>query len=638
MALQKINWTQIDSLNIPSGYTVDIGNPSGSINALYADNIYLSGVSIQNIVSGGSVFAKTGSFWATTNDLQITGSLKISGSLSVTGGIVGIGDVETVFYVTEEGSDTNDGKTLDSAFRTIKRAAQAATDLKASRPFYDGSPSITATTNPTRISIHIKTGYYVEEAPITLPTNTSLLGDDLRTVVIRPTEATKGQNLFLMNNGTYAWGLRLEGCEIDDLEDPRNGFFFAFAPNAFIVTSPYIQNCTALHTPSDKFYTPMDPEGTPPNALIGNGPGGMIIDDSVLNGYSPLKSMIVDAYTQVAFNGIGLCVRGRGYAQMVSFFTNFSRVGTYAIDGGHASLLNSNTTFGDYGLRSKGFRILINPDVSGVSTVTDVTGSLLIKNNKNNIRNYMMSKLQISGSYNVQYNDTGSSIYQSTITDSGLLIDSLSDDLLSPTAGRTTQFTTGLFKGQDISSGSIYTLPPTTGFTKGAVTVFPLISNTSGSLAGDFIKSFEYIKEYIVDDPDNIFTGLTASTITKIGQLVDVVIDTIQSVVIDNEPTYLQEFGSLITSTSHDFSYAGSGVNFLGLPINQGGIGQTDFDIRVVQEDGGRVYYTAGDEFGDFYSGNDFIIRQDTGTIEGRTFYKAISSVITPINLALEST
>ena len=638
MALQKINWTQIDSITVPSGYTVDIGSSGTSINALYADNIYLSGVSIQNIVSGGSIFAKTGSFWATTNDLQITGSLKISGSLSVTGGIQGIGDVETVFYVTEEGSDTNDGKTLDSAFRTIKRAAQAATDLKASRPFYDGSPSITATTNPTRVSIHIKTGYYVEEAPITLPTNTSLLGDDLRTVVIRPTEATKGQNLFLMNNGTYAWGLRLEGCEIDDLEDPRNGFFFAFAPNAFIVTSPYIQNCTALHTPADKFYTPMNPTGATPNELIGNGPGGMIIDDSVLNGYSPLKSMIVDAYTQVAFNGIGLCVRGRGYAQMVSFFTNFSRVGTYAIDGGHASLLNSNTTFGDYGLRSKGFRILINPDVSGVSTVTDVTGSLLIKNNKNNIRNYMMSKLQQSGSYNVQYNDTGSSIYQSTITDSGLLIDSLSDDLLSPTAGRTTQFTTGLFKGQDISSGSIYTLPPTTGFTKGAVTVFPLISNTSGSLAGDFIKSFEYIKEYIVDDPDNIFTGLTASTITKIGQLVDVVIDTIQSVVIDNEPTYLQEFGSLITSTSHDFSYAGSGVNFLGLPINQGGIGQTDFDIRVVQEDGGRVYYTAGDEFGDFYSGNDFIIRQDTGTIEGRTFYKAISSVITPINLALEST
>ncbi len=636
MALQKINWTQIDSLNIPSGHTVSIGNPTGSINSLYADNIYLSGTSITDLFGGG-IFVQTGSYWATTNDLQITGSLSISGSLNVTGGINGIGDIETVFYVSEEGDDTNDGKTLDSAFRTIKRAAQAATALKVARPSYNGSPAISGAT-PTRISIHIKTGYYVEEAPITIPANTSLLGDDLRTVVIRPTEATKTENLFLMNNGTYAWGLRLEGCVIDDLEDPRNGFFFAFAPNAYIVTSPYIQNCTALHTPTDKFYVPLNPTGATPNELVGNGPGGMIVDDSVLNGYSPLKSMIVDAYTQVAFNGIGLCVRGRGYAQMVSFFTNFSRVGVYAMDGGHASLLNSNTTFGDYGLRASGSRILVVPSTTGVTTNIDVSGSLVFKNNKNNIRNYMIQKLQVSGSYNSEYTNTGSTIYQSTITDSGLLIDAISDDLLSPNSGRIIQFTTGLFKGQDVTTSSLYTLPPASGFTKGAITVFPLISNASGSLAGDFIKSYEYIKEYVQDDPDNVFTGVTATTITRIGQLLDVTIDTLQSVVIDNEPTYLQEFGSLITSTSHDFSYAGAGVNFLALPINQGGIGQSDIDIRVYQEDGGRVYHTSGDETGDFYSGNDFVIRQETGTIEGRTFYKAISSVITPINLALEST
>ena len=250
----------------------------------------------------------------------------------------------------------------------------------------------------------------------------------------------------------------------------------------------------------------------------------------------------------------------------------------------------------------------------------------------------MITKLQQSGSYNSEYSNTGSTIYTSTITDSGLLIDALSDDLLSPKATRIVQFTTGLFKGQDTTTSSLYTLPPATGFTKGAITVFPLISNSSGSLAGDFLKSYEYIKEYIIDDPDNNFTTLTLATKSKIEQLIDVPINTIQSVVIDNEATYLQQFGSLITSTSHDFSYAGSGVNFLALPINQGGVGVTDLDIRVYQEDGGRVYHTSGDETGDFYSGNDFVIRQDTGTIEGRTFYKAISSVITPINLALEST
>jgi hypothetical protein len=251
----------------------------------------------------------------------------------------------------------------------------------------------------------------------------------------------------------------------------------------------------------------------------------------------------------------------------------------------------------------------------------------------------MVSKLQISGSYNEFYNNPTSSIYLSTITDSGLLIDAISDDLLSATPGRTTQFVQGLFKGQDVTSGSIYTLPPpTTGFTQGAIAVFPLVSNSSGSLAEDFILSYQYIKEYIINDPDNRFLSFSGTTKTKLSKLIDVAIDTIQRVVVDNEgEDLLKEFGSLITSTSHDFSYAGSGVNFLALPENQGGIGETNIQRRVFEEDGGRVFHTSGDETGDFFAGQDFVIRQATGTIEGRTFYKAISSVITPINLALES-
>jgi hypothetical protein len=167
--------------------------------------------------------------------------------------------------------------------------------------------------------------------------------------------------------------------------------------------------------------------------------------------------------------------------------------------------------------------------------------------------------------------------------------------------------------------------------------VFPLISNATGSLAGDFVKSYQYIREYIVNDPDSLFTLASPQGKLKVSQSLQVAIDTIQKVVVENSGSnLLEEFGSLLTSTSHDFSYAGSGVNFLALPNNQRGVGKTNFDIRVVEEGGGRVYYTAGDEFGDFYSGNDFIIRQATGTIEGRTFTKAISAKIVPINLALE--
>ena len=558
---------------------------------------------------------------------SITASVGFAGDGSK---LANIGLVEKVYYVAEDGLDTNDGKTLSTPFRTIKAAVIAASASLAANP---GLPVY-------RQSIQVKTGYYIEEAPITVPSSTSIIGDDLRSVVIRPTTATSGSNLFLMNNGTYCWGLRLEGCAIDNLEDPRNGFFFAFAPDAYIVTSPYVQNCSAIHTPPTKFYVPLDSGSNPPNPLVGNGPGGMIVDDSVLNGYTPLRSMIVDAYTQVAFNGIGICVRGAGYAQLVSFFTNFSRVGVYCIEGGHASLLNSNTTFGDYGLRAKGVRMLVKPPVGIISSSIDISGSLIIRSEKTSIQNYMINKLVLSGSYNTTYISGSGANYESTIKDSGLLIDSISDDLLVPACARTSQFGSGLFKGQDVSSGSIYTLPPPTGsdFIEGAITVFPLISNSSGSLAGDFIKSYQYIKEYIVDDPDNKFSGVTLAGKNKVGQMLDVLIYTLERVVVDNQGVdLLVEFGSLITSTSHDFSYAGAGVNFLALPLNQGGVGETNVNLRVVEEDRGRVYHTSGDETGDFFVGNGFIIRQATGTIEGRTFYKSVTAQITPINLALET-
>jgi hypothetical protein len=560
---------------------------------------------------------------ASLNSLNVTTFISASSFNGSGAGLTDIDTIDKVFYVAEDGSDTNNGKSLSFPFRTIKAATIAASASRAANP---GLPVY-------RQSIQVKSGYYTEIAPITVPSNVSILGDDLRSVVVSPTTATSGSNLFLMNNGTYCYGLRLEGCKIDNLEDPRNGFFFAFAPSASIVTSPYVQNCSAIATPADKFYSPLDSGSA--NPLIGNGPGGMIVDDSVLDGYSPLKSMIVDAYTQVAFNGIGICVRGRGYAQLVSFFTNFSRVGVYCIDGGHASLLNSNTTFGDFGLRSKGLRMLVKPDISAVSTSIDVSGSLLISANKANIQEYMTQQLLISGSYKENYYSGSTYCYK----DSGIIVDSLADDLLSPGAARISQFTSGMFKGQDVSSGSIFTLPIASGslFTKGAVSVVPRASNASGSLIGDFILGWQFIRKYIVDDPSGNFSTLSTPARNKVNQLMTVLIDTVTAVDVNGAGAqYLQEFGSLITSTSHDFSYAGAGVNFLALPINQGGVGETNVALRIVEETGGRVFHTSGDETGDFYAGNDFVIRQETGTIEGRTFNKAISAQITPLNLALE--
>lgn len=92
MALQKINWLQIDTENIPldssgSLTLINLGyTGSNQLEAVYARNLFISGQNINDIIEDNSgIFRQTGSFYATTNDLQVTGSVKILGDLSVEG-------------------------------------------------------------------------------------------------------------------------------------------------------------------------------------------------------------------------------------------------------------------------------------------------------------------------------------------------------------------------------------------------------------------------------------------------------------------------------------------------------------------------------------------------------------------------
>jgi hypothetical protein len=95
MGLQRINWLQIDTANMPltpsgSKALVVLGNTgSNQLEAVYARNLFISGLPIDDYIYSGSqfngIFQQTGSYYATTNDLQITGSVKIVGDLLVEG-------------------------------------------------------------------------------------------------------------------------------------------------------------------------------------------------------------------------------------------------------------------------------------------------------------------------------------------------------------------------------------------------------------------------------------------------------------------------------------------------------------------------------------------------------------------------
>ena len=91
-------------------------------------------------------------------------------------------------YVAMNGSDSNDGLTLDFAKRTIKAAV-----------------GITSSGDTVKVS----PGTYVENNPITLPENVSIEGAELRNCIITP--QNPGSDLFWVTNGTHLTDLSFQG-------------------------------------------------------------------------------------------------------------------------------------------------------------------------------------------------------------------------------------------------------------------------------------------------------------------------------------------------------------------------------------------------------------------------------------------
>ena len=64
--------------------------------------------------------------------------------------------------------------------------------------------------------------------------------------------------------------------------------------------------------------------------------------------------MVCDSFTQYNENGIGVLLSNNAYAQLVSIFTIATDVGISCITGGQCDLTNSNSSFGNVGLKADG--------------------------------------------------------------------------------------------------------------------------------------------------------------------------------------------------------------------------------------------------------------------------------------------
>jgi hypothetical protein len=211
-------------------------------------------------------------------------------------------DEVNLVYVSKNGNDANSGRTIQEAKLTI-----------------DAAVGIASASTVIRVS----PGNYTINNPVTLPDQVSIVGSSLREVSI------SGQNpddLFYVGNGNYIAEMSYVGVLT------TGAAIFSFDPISvrYIDQSPYIQNCTNFV----------------PESI------GMKVDGR--NAIGPIKSMVLDSYTQYNQGGIGVSITNSGYAQLVSLFTICDDIGVYCGSGGACDLTNSNSSFGNYGLVADG--------------------------------------------------------------------------------------------------------------------------------------------------------------------------------------------------------------------------------------------------------------------------------------------
>lgn len=473
--------------------------------------------------------------------------------------IVGLGvgaTVTNVLYVTVDGNDNNTGKKLGDAKASIAAAVSIAT---------------------TGTVIKVSPGNYIENNPINLPEQVSIVGSSLREVSVSPQNAG---SLFYVTNGNYIAEMSFTGAASTH---PVVSFNPSGAGN--ITQSPYIQNCTNFI----------------PNSI------GMKIDGNHASGN--IKSMVLDSYTQYNQGGIGVSITNGGYAQLVSLFTICNDIAVYCGSGGACDLTNSNSSFGNYGLVADG---VSNSVLTGIVTSNTDAGAT----------SFTISGVGTTRLFDGQIVYFGKLYYE---VESITLVNPGSGYLNAPTVTVSAPETPWGIEAQiaaDISNGSlneINLISSGRGFeTAPTVTVSAPNVGINTAIISLTVKP----KYYSIQSCTLPHVGICTVTISE--QLPYAV------GVGTTVPIFKQ---SRILASGHSFEYIGSGTDINTCLPSLGGVAiqANEVDMR----NGGLVIYTSTDQSGNFRIGDGVVIDQQTGTIFGNFYQKSVLANVTPYILAL---
>jgi len=285
--------------------------------------------------------------------------------LSVNNGIPSWGHLtpQNDYYVSPQGSDSNDGRTPTNSWRTLQHAAQQTFSLGQCR-------------------INVSAGTYEELCPIRVGRGVVMEGNGLGAVTLSPdTTNDKGygvgiskdgstpnanSEVFQMNNGARLRNFVFRNFSTGSVQvslDPGNG------PDDTSVwissQSPYVQNCTNF-----------SPGGT-----------GFKVDGALHNG--GYKSMVANDFTQINSDGVGVHVLNDGRTEIVSCFTYYCNNGYLAESGGKIRAIVGNNSYGEYGAVARGYS----------QTETPLTGKLRLNTQTINSVQTLGSNVHVFTSY-----------------------------------------------------------------------------------------------------------------------------------------------------------------------------------------------------------------------------------------------
>ena len=550
--------------------------PSGDILDLTGSGIKSSGITTYTTSAqlnlGGGTNINTGTrgdilFYNASGNIQKLnlGSsgkvLKSDGSDIVYGDS---GQTANVYYVSTSGSDASGrGGSVDTAYKTLRYACTNITTPTATNPAI----------------IFVKAGTYEETLlPIIVPPFTTIAGDSLRATIIKPASGLDSggstQNnrstLFRMSNATVLQDLVMDGMGGYTPGSPAfkpesatiGGTYLALnAASPISDKSPYIYNCTSF----------------------GNGATGAVLDGSVHA--SGNRSMLFHTYTAVHSDGLGIFLKNNANAEMISTFSYFCQVGFACIGGSKIRSLNSSNAYGEYGVYSAGFDSGETPNQGavrgimltyvGVLSQSFTDGEQITGGNSGATAYVVNVQSEPKRIYVVQKSGTFQANETVTGGNSGATAIMAAASVETNQSGRilVTQFSTSADAGDSLqfatTDGNAYQIQSVSSVTANSVAYHVLVFSTSRATP--------------------VASGVTVNV--------------------------RKEF-SLIRLTGHDFLQVGTGgTDTTNWPNNPTQNPNQDYQVTTNTTDPGRVYYTATDDLGNFYVGDQFKVDQATGNV-----------------------